>query len=150
MQGGNVRCRRFLLVPRRNDKSLKLKIKKMNPLRTNIQSAFTYLFCFELEAHLSVAFHKCDDKKYKWLWCDGIQIPDWYNQPSKNPRHIFTSAGFGETRRQHLYKMTIKLGKRALENCREGLGLNDCLPDDDNLDWVTLDMENKEIVLRLK
>ena|ERR1700733_4906501 len=122
----------------------------MTPLRTNIQAAFTPQFRGELEAHLSVAFHNCDDKKYKWHWCDGIQMPDWYNQPTKNPRHVFTIAGFGETRRQHRYKMTIKLGKRAVENCRNGLSLSDCLPDVDSLDWVTLDLENKEIVLRLK
>jgi len=121
----------------------------MNPLRTSIQAAFTEDFCIELEYHLSRAFHNCDDKKYKWHWCDGIDIPDCYNQPGKNPRHVFTMAWFGETG-QHRYKTTIKLGKRALENCRDGLGLSECLPDDDSLDWVTLDVENKEIVLKLK
>jgi len=122
----------------------------MDPLRTNIQAAFTYLFCYELEGHLSDAFKNCDDKKYRWLRCEYIQVPDWYNQPLKSPRHVVTTAYFGEERREDRYKMTIKLGKRALENCREGLGLSDCLPDVDSLDWVTLDMENKEIILRLK
>lgn len=121
----------------------------MNPLRTSIQAAFTWFFCFELEAHLSVAFQNCDDKKYKWLWCDYVQVPDWYNQPAKNPRYVFTMAYFGETG-QHRYKMIIKLGKRALVSCHEGLSLSDCLPDVDSLDWVTLDVENKEIVLKLK
>ena len=124
----------------------------MNPLRTNIQAAFSYFFCFDLEAHLSVAFKNCDDKKYRWFRCYGVQMPDWYNQPFKNPRYVFTQAGFGEPKRQHLYKVVIKLGKRSLLNCCEGLGLSGCLPDFDSLDldWVTLDMENKEIVLSLK
>jgi hypothetical protein len=121
----------------------------MNPLRTSIQATFTRDFCIELEYHLSRAFKNCDDKRYKWMWCDGIDDPDMARQPSKNPRHVFTMAWFGETG-QDRYKMTIKLGKRALENCCEGLGLRDCLPDDDSLDWVILDVENKEIVLRLK
>jgi hypothetical protein len=121
----------------------------MTQLRTSIQAAFTPHFCNELEYHLSTAFYNFSDKKYRWMWCDGIDEPDMAQQPSKNPRYVITMAWFGETG-QDRYKMTIKLGKRSLVSCREGLGLSNCLPEVGSLDWVTLDVENKDIVLRLK
>jgi hypothetical protein len=121
----------------------------MNRLRAQIQAAFTGDFCRTLEHHLCRAFENCDDKKYRWLGCDGVDVPDMANQPTQKPGSVFTMAWFGATG-QDRYKMTIKLGGRAIENCRKGLGLEDCLPDKDSLDWVTLDLENREIVLRLK
>jgi hypothetical protein len=120
----------------------------MSPLRTNIQSAFTQDFCSELEYHLTRAFINCNGR-FNQLWCDGIDVPDFNYQPRNQPNKVFTMAWFGETG-QDRYKMTIKLGKKALKYCSEGLSLSDCLPPDGRLDWVYLDVENKEIAVSLK
>jgi len=120
----------------------------MNELRTAIQAAFNQDFCSELEYHLTRAFINCGGR-FNVLWCDGIDVPDMNDQSTKQPHKVFTMAWFGETG-QNRFKMTIKLGKKALKYCGEGLSLSDCLPPDDRLDWVYLDMENKEIVVSLK
>ena len=120
----------------------------MDPLRTAIQAAFTQDFCLELEYHLTRAFINCNGK-FNQLWCDGVDVPDVKEQSSKHPNKVFTMAWFGDGG-QDRYKMTIKLGKKALKYCGEGLGLSDCLPPDDRLDWVYLDVENKEIVVSLR
>ena len=106
----------------------------MDPLRVQIQAAFTDDFCGTLEHHLCHAFQNCDDNAFNRLWCDGVEVPDMANQPTQKPGSVFTMAWFGPTG-QDRYKMTIKLGGRAIANCREGLGLEDCLPDEDSLDY---------------
>jgi len=121
----------------------------MDPLRTQILAAFTLDFRIELEYHLSRAFENCCDSQFDRPGCDGIDIPDMSQQRSDRPNWVFTMAWFGPSG-QDRYKMNIRLGKWALENCRKGLSLSECLPGDDRLDWVILDVENKEIILRLK
>ena len=51
---------------------------------------------------------------------------------------------------QGRYKMTIKPGKRTLQHCENEFSLEDCVPDDGTQGWVTLDMEIREIELRLE
>jgi hypothetical protein len=50
---------------------------------------------------------------------------------------------------QDRYEMTIKLGLDSIKNYKKGLSLIDCLPSDESLDWVTLDIEKKTIELQL-
>jgi hypothetical protein len=121
----------------------------MDLLRTAIQTAFNQGFCIELEYHLSRAFQNCYNSAFDRLWCDGIDIPDMSQQRSDRPNRVFTTAWFGPTG-QDRYKVNIRLGKWALENCRKGLSLTECLPGYERLDWVTLDTENKELIVRLK
>jgi len=63
-------------------------------------------------------------------------------------RQIVTEAWFGVDG-QGIYEMTIKFGPRSLEKCIQGLTLNNCLPSEESLDWVMLDLEKKEIELQL-
>lgn len=111
------------------------------------QESFNENFCLVLEYHLSRAFSNSPDKQIKRFWCDGILIPDELNQ--------ITTKGFIETKAwagytgQDNYIMTIKFGQCALNNYTQGLSLTDCLPDEETLDWVTLDIPNKTIELQL-
>jgi len=74
---------------------------------------------------------------------------------------MFLSKNFMETREiatrawsgfsgQDIYKMTIRLGDKSWEKCLKGHNLIKCLPSDESIDWVDLDIENKSITLQLK
>ena len=54
-----------------------------------------------------------------------------------------------EVNGQKRYEMIIKLGPDSMKNYMEGLSLIDCLPSEESLDWVILDVEKKTIELQL-
>jgi hypothetical protein len=117
-----------------------------------IKKSFTVDFCNRLEYHLSQALQNSDDKETKWIWCDGIEVPDSGDQSMESfieTKEIVTGAWIGPTG-QDKYKMVIKLGNNSLENCLTGLSLNGCFPNDQSLDWVDLDIQNRIIILQLK
>ena len=63
-------------------------------------------------------------------------------------KKIETMAWMGFTG-QDRYEMIIKLGPDAVKNYMEGSSLIDCLPSEESLDWVILDIEKKTIELQL-
>ena len=63
---------------------------------------------------------------------------------SPKTKKIETMAWMGFTG-QDRYEMTIKLGLDSIKNYKKGLSLIDCLPSDESLDWVTLDIEKKQL-----
>ncbi|MGF7041604.1 hypothetical protein [Mucilaginibacter lappiensis] len=117
-----------------------------------IKDSFTEDFCSHLEYHLTRTFGNSSDRELKWLWCDGIRLPLVEEQLIAKSiietRQIVTEAWLGVDG-QGIYEMTIKFGPRSLEKCIQGLTLNDCLPSEESLDWITLDLEKKEIELQL-
>jgi hypothetical protein len=120
--------------------------------QNNIKKSFNEDFCTQLEYHLSRAFTNSLNKEFKWLWCDGIKVPFMEDQLLKQhiieKQKLVTEAWIG-TSGQDIYTMTIKFGQCSTEKCRQGLSLNDCLPDDRSLNWVKLDLDKKEIELQL-
>lgn len=50
---------------------------------------------------------------------------------------------------QDIYTMTLKLGKEALAKYSKGASIIECLPSEETMDWVSVDIENKTVELRL-
>jgi hypothetical protein len=125
----------------------------MIDLRVNVLEAFNLDFCARLEYHLTKALGSADDNLLKYIWCDGIEIPSIYEQFTVENigsiKSISTMCRLGFTG-QDRYQMTIKLGQCARLKCLKGQDLKDCLPDSSLIEWVTLDMENFTVELRLK
>lgn len=117
-----------------------------------IKKSFTIDFCQRLEYHLCQAFRNSGGKDLKWIWCDGVEVPDAGNQTIESlieTKEIVTLAWIGATG-QDKYKMVIRLGNKSLEKCLKGLSMVKCLPSDKSIDWVDIDIENKSITLQLK
>ncbi|MDB5142678.1 MAG: hypothetical protein JWQ66_1391 [Mucilaginibacter sp.] len=117
-----------------------------------IKKSFTVDFCHRLEYHLSQAFGNSQNKEIKHVWCDGIEVPnaeDQFIDSFIETKEIVTGAWVGSSR-QDKYKMVIRLGSESLGKCLKGLRLNNCLPSNESLDWVDLDIQNRIIILQLK
>jgi hypothetical protein len=116
-----------------------------------IGKSFDIEFCQQLEYHLSHTFRNAGIGALKYFWCDGVEVPEKWNQASvdlRKSRQIITGAWLGPTG-QEKCQMTIQLGDRSIEKCIHGHDIIDCLPDDQSLDWVNIDMQNREIILQL-
>lgn len=117
------------------------------------EESFNREFCEYLEWHLGRTFEKSGDNKLRGLWCDGILPPFIERQLTKksvnDTRTIVTTAFIGYDG-QGKYEMTIKFGRYSLRRYARGSSMIDCLPGDDSTDWITLDMENAKIEIRLK
>ena len=105
-----------------------------------------------LEYHLCRTFQNSPDKRLRWFGCDGVSMPDQLRQLSidsiTKTKKIETLAWM-EVNGLERFAMTIKLGPESIKNYIEGRSLIDCLPSEESLDWVTLDIEKKTIELQL-
>ena len=114
--------------------------------------SFNENFCLQLEYHLARTFAKSEDKELNCFWCDGIQMPFIDSQVTKksvnDTRKIVTKAWLGYDG-QGEYEMTINFGPRSLGRYEKGADLTDCVPSDESMDWITLDIEGKTIALQL-
>jgi hypothetical protein len=116
------------------------------------ESPFDWDFCVFLQIHLSQAFNNTRNDKFRVLWCDGILVPDdnqLFLSNIRKTKQILTRGWFGYDG-QGPYWFVIKFGPKALEAYIKGLSLVDCVPDCDTVNWVTVDMENREIELHLQ
>lgn len=116
-----------------------------------VGKSFDIDFCRQLEYHLSTAFKNASTDKFEHFWCDGVEVPEAWNQPQidlKESKQITTGAWLGLTG-QDKYQMIIKLGEISLDRCSSGININDCFPDDRSLDWIDIDLLNRRIVLQL-
>ncbi len=125
----------------------------MSEAQEVITKSFNKDFCSDLEFHLSGTFGNSTDPILKYFWCDGIDVPNYDVSLIKeyiiNAKKIATDAWIGPEG-QGRYRMIIKLGPLALDLCAKGLDLKDSLPDETSMDWVNIDIENKQIELQLK
>jgi hypothetical protein len=110
-------------------------------------------FCIYLEYHLSRVFKNFEDDKIKFFWCDGVAMPLVEEQlTAKNvndTRKITTKAWIGADG-QGGYEMTINFGPKALGRYARGLDLKECVPSENSLGWIKLDIDEKKIELHLK
>jgi hypothetical protein len=117
------------------------------------KESFNEDFCAQLEYHLTRTFGHADDKLLKGFWCDGVLIPTDDTQLTKKningKRKIVTKACLGYDG-QDEYEMTINFGQYSLRRYAKGTDLSDCLPNEDTMDWISLDMKSKTIELQLK
>jgi hypothetical protein len=121
--------------------------------KDTIKESFNEDFCAELEYHLTRTFNQSDDKNLRGFWCDGILMPTNDLQLTKkninDKRKIVTKACLGYDG-QDEYEMTINFGQYSLRRYAKGTDLSDCLPNEDTMDWISLDMKSKTIELQLK
>ncbi len=121
--------------------------------KDTIKESFNEDFCAELEYHLTRTFNQSDDKSLRGFWCDGILMPTNDLQLTKksinDKRKIVTKAFLGYDG-QDEYEMTINFGQYSLRRYAKGTDLSDSLPNEDTMDWVSLDMKSKTIELKLK
>ena len=114
----------------------------------NVSASFDKDFCSYLEYHLTRVFTNSSDNELKDFWCDGIATP--FNDIESSEKNIIeTKAWIGITG-QDIYQMSIHLGPCSLNNCLNRTGLIECLPPNDSLDWVSIDIEKRTILLQLK
>lgn len=117
-----------------------------------IRIPFNQTFCNELEFRLD--FEQLKDEKLKGFWCDGIShIPNDIMSLSRsrieNDRKIVTKAWIG-TDGQDEYEMTIIFGEESVKNYVSHLQLTQCIPEDNFMDWISIEPERRKILLRLK
>lgn len=108
-------------------------------------------FCVELEYHLCRTFSNSPDKEISTLGCDGVDMPYENHLTTKRvieTKEIATMAWIG-TAGQGRYEMIIKLGENSLNNFKKGLSLIECLPSEESLDWITINIEKRTIQLQL-
>ncbi len=121
--------------------------------KDTIKESFNEDFCAELEYHLTWTFNQSDDKNLRGFWCDGVLMPTNDLQLTKknvnDKRKIVTKAFLGYDG-QDEYDMTINFGQYSLRRYAKGTDLSDCLPNEETMDWVSLDMKSKTIELQLK
>jgi hypothetical protein len=120
--------------------------------------SFNEEFCLHLEYHLCRTFDHTTSEELKGFWCDGVSWAPYYN-PDANREYlaipkileakkITTTAKMGKSG-QDYYDMSLILGDKALNNYEHGLSLINCLPGEESMDWIELDIEHKKIELRL-
>ena len=117
-----------------------------------VRESFNEDFCLFLEYHLSGTFANSEQNNIKWLWCDGVMMP-FENQLSKkyvnDNRKIITKAWIGHDGNNQ-YEMTIKFGRYSLRRYARGTSLESCVPSEEAMDWINIDVINKTIELMLK
>jgi Uncharacterised protein family (UPF0158) len=126
-------------------------VKSKIELREIEKEPFNGDFCVYLEYHLCRTFQNSPDKRFRWFGCDGVDMPSLNSLSVENitkTKKIETLAWM-EINGQKRYVMIIKLGPGSMKNYIESLSLIDCLPSEESLDWVTLEIEKKTIELQL-
>ena len=125
----------------------------------SFNKSFSEDFCVYLEFHLCRTFDNSTAEELRGFWCDGVSWAPYFN-PDVNrdylriekvleEKKIVTTAYLGKSG-QDRYEMTLILGNMALINYEKGRSLIIALPDEESMDWIDLDIENKTIELRLK
>ena len=110
-------------------------------------------FCLHLEYHLCATFKNSHQKGIGGLWCDGVSRnpddPQLTKKHVNDTRKIETWAYIGKDG-QDIYQMTIRFGKYSLRRYAKGNSLIDCIPSEETMDWIDIDVDKKTIELRLR
>jgi hypothetical protein len=125
----------------------------MSTIENISQESFNEDFCLYLEYHLGNTFAQSEDRAIRGLWCDGVMMPLISSQLSKksvnDTRRIVTKAWIGYDG-QGEYELTIKFGKYSLRRYAKGTSLKDCVPGDETMGWINIDVEKRRIEIQLK
>ncbi|ACU57656.1 hypothetical protein [Chitinophaga pinensis] len=103
-------------------------------------------FCDMLAYRLCDAFKYAGDNNLSAFWCDGILLPE--NVSVSGKRTVVMKA-FIDKSGQTAYRMTLKLGNKALSRYTRGLRIEECIPDEGFDSWVWVDTINEEIEVQL-
>ena len=122
----------------------------MDEMENKTGESFDEDFCGYLEYHLCRTFAN----HHSGFWCDGVShLPLYESQLTKksvnDTRKIETQAWLGLTG-QDEYKMIIRFGKYSLRRYARGTSLIDCIPSEETMDWIDIDIGDKIIEIWLK
>jgi hypothetical protein len=116
--------------------------------------SFNEDFCNHLEYRIGWSFKNTDQEELWDLWCDGVYPLDATDPQIKSVNatkkiEIIAYIVYGQDGGEN-YNMTIRLGECSLRRYAKGESLIECIPSNETMDWVDIDIENKIIELRLK
>jgi len=123
----------------------------MSDTENTIKKSFNEGFCLLLEYHVTRTFQNSTDKTLKYIWCDGVAMPDEYQLTDKNlmdTKMIFTNAWIGSDGQQQ-YEMIIHFGPLSFDAGIKGLSLIDYLPTEESIDWINIAISKQKIELQL-
>jgi hypothetical protein len=136
----------------------KLFLDNMSEQNAVEEESFNAEFLESVERYLDNCFGHFHDKRINSLSCDGI-LPPWMekqvSRKSVNVTRQITGItvfflGLEKSSANTVYELTIKFGKYSLRRYAKGTSLIDCIPDPDATGSITVDVENKKIVLTLR
>ena len=109
-------------------------------------------FCERLEYKINDALKSYHGETLKGFWCDGVLLPDENSEYSKKAvndnREIQLKAFIGQTG-QDKYRLTLRLGSKALSKYSRGLDILDCIPNT-STNWLDIDLAKKEVWLNFE
>ncbi len=129
--------------------------KKMNETESTTFGLFKD-FCLHLEYHLCATFRNSHQKAIQFLWCDGVleltpSDPQLTRKHVNDTRRIETRAWIGQHKGgQDIYQMTIRFGRYSVRRYAKGKSLTRCLPSENTMDWIDIDVDKKTIEVRLR
>ena len=112
---------------------------------------FTTDSCTLLEYKICEVLKSHHNKALNYCWCNGVLMPDALYLSKKyinDNRQIETSAFIGQNG-QDKYRLTIKLGSKALSKIARGLSIDTCLPETNPENWFNMDIDSKTVTLWL-
>lgn len=118
------------------------------------ESSFNEEFCTHLEFHLCRTFQQSNQVDIKDFWCDGVSwtpTPDsQLTKKSVNDKRLIKTREWLGKDGQGEYKMSIQFGSASLRRYAKGLSLIDCIPIEETMDWIAIDVEKRTISIQLK
>ena len=108
-------------------------------------------FCALLEYAITKALENSDKEELRGFWCDGVILrDDEYSAKFINDKRKVTGTVFVGKTGQDEYELIINFGSKSLSRFATGLEISECIPDNENSDWLTVDTVKKRLVLQLK
>lgn len=113
------------------------------------RNSFNIEFVYHLGNEIAETIGNSDQKKLKGWWCDGIDSKRYSKKYINDNRRIETIGWFGKDG-QTKFELIINFGKFSLRRFAKGTSMIDCIPKDEEKEWLKLDLDRKIIELQLK
>jgi hypothetical protein len=115
-------------------------------------------FLESLEYSISKAMANSSNKEERTYWCDGIIVDDLNKEQeltssilrSKSLKAIAIIPKEQYAESDYRFDLNIFFGKEAMSRLRNGLDLENSIPEINNSNWIALDLSSKSISIQLK
>lgn len=114
-------------------------------------TSFNIRFLEHTEYYLSKYFANSQNPDCKWLWCDGIKQPDdnqLFIHTINHTKQVITDGWIGIDGQDN-YVIIFKIGDKSLQRCTGNLDITDCLPPEDAMSGIYIDLEDKRLTVQL-
>lgn len=113
------------------------------------RNSFNIEFTYHLGNVIAETIGNSTEKKLKGWWCDGIDSKRYSKKYINDNRKIETIGWFGKDG-QTKFDMTINFGKYSLRRFAKGSSMSDCIPNDEETDWLRIDLNRNKLEIELK